>query len=330
MNTFDNRLELLAEVATLYYEDELTQEEIAQRLAVSRSNISRLLTEARRKGVVEIKINYPWQTSPPMQAALIARFGLPVARVLKTEHYDYKRMLRGLGALAARYLEGILRDETILAISWGTAIYEVVNALRPTKKTNIKVVQMIGAVGSGDTLIDGTELARTLADTLSGQYHYLHAPLIVENAEVQQALLREQRISETLQLARKADIALVGIGSVEPSISSLIRAGYIDEQELTAIRQSGAVGDICARQFDIGGKVLDTELDQRVVGIDIESLKQVKCVIGVAGGILKAPAILGALRGGIIDVLVMDEEAAREVLRLDEKHPVGETSKVGE
>lgn len=325
MNAFDNRLELLAEVATLYYEDELTQQEIASRLGISRSNISRLLAEARRKGVVEIRINYPWQTSPPMQAALMSRFGLSVARVLKNKHYDYQRMLQGLGTLAARYLEGILRDETILAISWGTAVHAVVSALRPTKKMDIEVVQMIGAVGSGDPLIDGPELARVLADTLSGRYRYLHAPLIVENAEVQQALLREQRINETLQLARKADIALVGIGSVEPSISSLTRAGYINEQELAAIRQSGAVGDICARQFDIGGNVLEIELNQRVVGIDIESLKEIKCVIGVAGGVLKAPAILGALRGEIVDILVTDEEAAREVLRLDEQYPCRES-----
>jgi len=321
MNAFDNRLKLLAEVATLYYEDGLTQQEIANRLGISRSNISRLLAEARRKGVVEIRINYPWQTSPSLQSALMDRFALRVARVLKTEGYDYRWTLRGLGALAARYLEGILRDGTILAISWGTAVYAVVNALRPTKKMDIEVVQMIGAVGSGDPLIDGPELARMLADAFGGRYRYLHAPLIVESAEVQRAFLNEQRISETLQLARKADIALVGIGSVEPSISSLIRAGYIDERELATIRQKGAVGDICARQFDIHGRVLDIELNRRVVGIDIESLKKIRCVIGVAGGILKAPAILGALRGEIIDVLVTDEEAAREVLRLDEKSP---------
>jgi len=321
MTTFNNRFELLAEVATLYYEDELTQQEIARRLGISRSNVSRLLTEARQKGIVEIRINYPWHTLPSLQTALMARFHLPMVRVLKSEHYDYKRMLRGLGSLAARYLEGVLKDVSILGIGWGTAVCEVVHALRPVKRMDIDVVQMIGAVGSGDPLIDGPELARMLANTLGGRYNYLHAPLIVDNGEVQQALLNEQRINETLQLACKADIALVGIGSVEPSLSSLIRAGYIDEQELAAIRQSGAVGDICARQFDIHGRVLDIELNRRVVGIDIESLKKIKCVIGVAGGILKAPAILGALRGKIIDVLVTDAEAAREVLRLDKEYP---------
>lgn len=322
MRSFDNRLKLLAEVATLYYEDELTQEEIARRLGISRSNISRLLTEARGKGVVEIRINYPWQTSPVLQTELVERFGLSVARVLKSGGYDYKRMLQGLGALAARYLEGVIQERSIFAIGWGTAVYEVVSALRPMRKMDIDVVQMIGAIGSGDPLIDGPELARVLANNLNGRFNHLHAPLIVGNAEVQQALLEEQQIAETLQTARKADIAVVGIGSVEPSISSLIRAGYIDEQELASICQSGAVGDICARQFDIRGQVLDIELNRRVVGIDCASLKEIKCVVGVAGGILKAPAILGALRGGFLDVLVTDDKAAKEVLRLDEECPL--------
>jgi len=314
--TTDSRLRLLAEVASLYYENELTQEEIARKLGISRSNVSRLLAEAKQKGVVEIRINYPWETSPSLQMELMNRFNLRVARVLKADRMGYKRILRGLGALAARYLEGILNNASILAIGWGTALYEVVNALRP-RQLGIEIVQMIGAIGSGDPLIDGPELARELAKTLGGRYRYLHAPLIVRDEEVQKAFLREQRISETLELAKGADIALVGIGSVDPSVSSLLRAGYIDEEGLEAIRRCGAVGDICARQFDIQGNVLDIELNRRVVGIDIESLKRIDCVMGVAGGMPKAPAILGALRGGFVNVLITDNRVAQEVLRLD-------------
>lgn len=132
----------------------------------------------------------------------------------------------------------------------------------------------------------------------------------MRDEEVREAFLKEQRISETLELAKRADVALVGIGSVDPSVSSLIRAGYMDEEELAVIRRRGAVGDICARQFDIQGRILDIEFNRRVVRIDIESLKHIDCVIGVAGGMLKAPAILGALRGEYIDVLVTDEEVA--------------------
>jgi deoxyribonucleoside regulator len=322
MTWLDNRLELLAEVATLYYEDGLTQEEIASRLSISRSNISRLLTEARVKGVVEIRINYPWQTSPALQTQFIERFGLSAARILKNGHLDYQQMLRGLGTLAARYLERMIIDPSTLAIGWGTAVYEVVNALRPIKALDVDVVQMIGALGSGDQLIDGPELARVLANRLGGRFHYLHAPLIVGSADMQQALIGEARIHETLEMARQASIAVVGIGSVEPNLSSLIRAGYLTKQELSAIRECGAVGDICARQFNIRGEILDINLNQRVVGIDCAALKRIGCVIGVAGGALKAPAILGALRGGFIDVLVTDAQAAEAVLQLEKEYPL--------
>jgi len=111
---------------------------------------------------------------------------------------------------------------------------------------------------------------------------------------------------------------------LEPSVSSLIRAGYVDEEELEVISRSGAVGDICAYQLDIHGRVLDIELNRRVVGIDPESLKRIDCLIAVAGGIFKAPAILGALHGGFVDVLVTDEEAANPVLWLAEECPASE------
>ncbi len=310
---------LLAEVATLYYYDGLTQEKIAQKLGLSRSTVSRMLNEARRRGIVEIHINYLWETDQSLQNSLTERFGLGTARVLRVETEDYKRILHGLGALAARYIEGILRENSVLAIGWGTAVHQVVEAFRPMRIPGIQVVQMIGAVGSGDPFIDGPELARILAQKLGGKWHYLHAPLIVEEEALQKALIAEPRLKKTLELATKADVAIVGIGSVEPSISSLIRAGYITLEELAAIRARGAVGDVCARHFDIHGRILDIDINRRIIGITPEQLKKIRCVVGVAGGKAKAPAILGALRGGFIDVLVTDCETAKEVLRLDKE-----------
>jgi len=313
----DEKEPLLAEVATLYYYDELTQEEIAQRLGVSRSAVSRMLSEARRRGIVEIHINYPWKTDQTLQSSLTERFGIRVARVLKTETQDYNRILRGLGALAARYLEGILKENSILAIGWGTALHQVVKAFRPMRIPGIQVVQMIGAVGSGDPFIDGPELARVLAQKVGGKWRCLHAPLIVKDEALQKALMAEPRIKETLELAIKADVAIVGIGSVVPSLSSLIRAGYLTLEELAAIRDKGAVGDVCARHFDVHGRILDIDINRRIVGITLDQLRRIRCVIGVAGGKAKAPAILGALRGKFVDVLVTDRETAEEILRLD-------------
>src|SRR5690606_8194418 len=152
-----------------------------------------------------------------------------------------------------------------------------------------RVVQFIGAIGRGNRLIDGPELARNVATTLGAEYHYLHAPLVVASEAACRSLLAERTVAETLALARQSDIALVGIGSTSPSVSSLIRAGYLTEAELSAIEAEGAVGDICARHFDINGEILDIEINRRIVGISPEDLKAVPEVIAVAGGLLKAP-----------------------------------------
>jgi deoxyribonucleoside regulator len=309
--------ELLAQVASLYYEQDLTQAEIARRINTSRSTVSRLLHEAREVGVVEITIHYPWKTDPEMERKLIDRFHLHNVRVLVGRGRSYDEILRGLGILAARYLESVLEAGTILGISWGTAVYSTVQALRPGRRLQITVVQMIGAVGTGDPLIDGPDLARFLANACGGQYRYLHAPLLVEDARLRGALLQEPHVRDTLLLARRADIALVGIGSLVPQASSLLRAGYVDRDALARLRAQGAVGDVCARHFDAQGVELDVELHWRIVGIELEALRDIGQVIGVAGGEAKAEAILGALRGKHVNVLVTDDAAAQKVLDLD-------------
>jgi DNA-binding transcriptional regulator LsrR (DeoR family) len=133
---------------------------------------------------------------------------------------------------------------------------------------------------------------------------------------VREVLLQEPRIRETLSLARRADVALVGIGAPLPAVYSLLRAGYLGREELARLRAQGVVGDICARHYDAQGSVLDIELNQRIVGIELEGLHDVEQVIGVAGGEAKAEAILGALRGGHVNVLVTDDTTARKVLAL--------------
>jgi len=312
------RDELLAEVASLYYENNLTQAEIARRIAVSRSTISRLLQEARESGVVEINIHHPWKTAPELERDFGARFHLRQARVLVGRGRPYEEILRGLGVLAARYLESILVEGMIFGISWGTAVYSTVRALRPERRLPITVVQMIGAVGKGNPQIDGLDLAHWLASVYGGECRHLHAPLIVEDTQVREMLLQEPSIRETLSLARQANVALVGIGAVVPEVSSLLRAGYLDRAALARLQALGVVGDVCARHYDVHGRVMDIELNRRIVGIELEDLHGIGQIIGVAGGAAKAETILGALRGGHVNVLVTDDAAARKVLALDE------------
>ena len=312
----DSRSLLLAQVASLYYDQNKSQQEIAKELSVSRSAISRFLTEARDRGIVEIIVHYPWRTCPELEQELISTFNLKAARVLLGQQKTYEEMLQGLGTLAAQYLDNILRDGMIIGISWGSALYQMIRAMRTRNLPGVEIIQVIGATGAQVEPTDGPILAQLLSDRLGGFARYLHAPLIVDNEAARDALLQDRNIRETITRAKQADIMLVGIGTPDPELYSLLRAGYVNEAETQDIRAAGVTGDICGHHYSLTGEWLDIEINHRAIGLSLDALTEIDRVIGVAGSSQKGAAILGALLGGYVNVLVTDDRAAQKVLTL--------------
>ncbi|WP_457636795.1 sugar-binding transcriptional regulator [Oceanithermus sp.] len=313
----EDRLAYLARVAAMYYEEQKTQQEIAESLGISRSGVSRLITEARARGVVEIIVHHPLKTDKSLEDRLVRTFGIKDARVLAGRYNDYEEVLGWVGKLAARYFEEMIHDGMTIGISWGGALYEMIRAIRPRDYRNVEVVQLIGATGAEATPTSGPILAQLLADRLHCRSYQLHAPLVVKEKRAREALMNERHIRETLERARRADVAIVGVGTTSKGYYSLVRAGYLTEEEADRVRASGAVGDVCAQHYDLEGNWLDIDLNRSVVGINHEDLRRIDNVIGVVGGEVKASAIYGALRGDYINVLITDEAAARRVLQLD-------------
>ncbi|HEX9118549.1 MAG TPA: sugar-binding transcriptional regulator [Anaerolineae bacterium] len=311
------RADLLAQIAVWYYEEGLDQEAIARRINRSRSLVSRLLEEARQAGLVEFRVNYPLKTDHELEQRLCQAFGLAHVAVLAQPPVDHNLLLRRLGELGARFLQQALHDHIRIGVGWGTGVHAVVRAMPFRSVAGATVVQIIGAVGYGDPMVDGAELGRWLAQKLGAAFHYLSAPLIVEDESVAQALRRERSIAEALALAGQVEVAVAGIGTVDTRLSSLLRAGYLSAAELADLARCGAVGDILAHQLDAGGQELDVPANRRVIGLsDLNLLRAIPRVIAVAGGVLKAPAILAALRGRYVNVLVTDAATAVEVLTL--------------
>lgn len=309
------RNDLLAEVAALYYRDRLDQETIAGRVGVSRSTVSRLLSEALAAGIVEIRIRQSMPLVEGLGRDLIRRFDLRDAQVLDARGRT-DGVLGRVGRLAARLLDSILGEGDVLAISWGAGVHAVAAGLDSVTPRGVEVVQMIGGAGSRDSEVDGTELARRMADVFGGRCRYLSAPLVVDDEQVAAALLRQRGVRETLSAAAHADVALVGIGALVPEVSSLLRAGYLTPDGLAGLRALGAVGDVCGHHFGVDGTLVDTELSRRVVAIDPTSLRAIPRVVGVASGSAKAEALVGALRARLVNVLVTDDATARAVLEL--------------
>ncbi len=316
MDISEEKHTLLARVASLYYEKNLTQAEIARQLKISRPQVSRLLAEGRQEGIVEIVIHHPQDKFTPLKQELLDHFNLKEVFLLASGNMGYAQLIERLGSLAARHLEELLQDDMVLGISWNTGVYQVVNALQAARQKKVTVVQLTGAVGTINPLLDGPDLTRWLAQTLGGQYKYLPAPLLVESQATREALLQDRSIREPLTQMEHMDIALVGIGSLSPALASLVTAGYITNAELREIIRMGGVGDICSYHYDLHGNLLPLELHDRLIAVSLETLRQTPWVIGVGGGIDKAGAVLGALRLGVLDCLVTDDIAARSVLKM--------------
>jgi deoxyribonucleoside regulator len=307
-------LEFLARVASLYYEDGLTQQRIAEELGYSRSAISRFLTAAREAGVVEIRVHHPLKRVLDLELELRERFNLKVVRVLDRQALDYQHMLSRLGSLGAQIIESHVQEGMRIGVSWGTAVFEVANALRPPFLPSVTVIQLIGSLGTPDPEIDGVELARAYARTFGGRYRILPAPAIVESPKVRDALMHDRPVREVLEAAGEVELAIVGIGTTKPEKSSMVRAEFLTEEEARTLASAGAVGDVCAILFDGDGNLLDLPLGARTVAIQAEDLRRIPLVLGVAGGEVKAAAIHGALKSRLINALVTDDVAARIVL----------------
>jgi DNA-binding transcriptional regulator LsrR (DeoR family) len=311
----------LAEIASRYYVDQFTQEEIARQIGRSVATVSRLLAKAEAAEIVEVRVHYPVPIVPALQAALVKRFGLRTARVARVSSDESRSLMTQISALGARYISTLLTDGTVIAVAWGSTVHGVVYAIPPGQQRDVHVVQGVGSLGSRMPTIDNPLLIQVLAERIDATPHYLPAPMIVESVAVRDALSRDPHFKATLDLGGRADIALVGIGPADAQQSGLVRAGYLAPWEMERVQAGGGVGDMMIEFYDLSGRIVETDFRQRVMGMREAQLRSARTVVAVAGGPAKVPAILGALRTGLIHTLVTDNVTARLVLELDEVQP---------
>jgi len=304
---------VMAKAAELYYLRGRTQQQIAVRLGVSRPTVSRLLSRARALGIVRIELDTPEGTHHDLGRDLEDLYGLREAIVVTGRSESPVATRRVLGQAAAAYLTRTLKGKERIGISWGTTLAAVIGALRP-RRLRPTVVPLVGGLGRVASEIHANDLARRLADLQGGAVHLLHAPAIVARRAVRDALLSDPDIAGILAQARSVQLALVGIGALVPS-STLVQSRYFSAEDLSALKGRGAVGDICTRSFGRDGEPVDPALDARILAVDLADIRRIPTVIAVAGGLEKADAIAGALRGRLVDVLVTDHLAARAILR---------------
>jgi DNA-binding transcriptional regulator LsrR (DeoR family) len=311
-----DEIRLMAKVARMYYDQGIRQQEITERLNIHQSKVSRMLKRAREANIVRVSIATPAGFFPELEDALESRFHLKEAVVVDSDG-DEERVVRELGAAAAFYLETTLKPEMIIGISsWSRSLFSMVETLHPNNAAaGGKVVQILGGVGNASTQYQAMLLAQRLAALIGASPVLLQAPGVVGSAEAKAVLVQDPAVDEAARLFAKLDLALVGIGSLEPS-SLLASSGNIfSDEERRQLRQSGAVGDICFQFIDKQGRPVKSPLMGRVIGIELATLKSSPRVVGIAGGQSKIPAILASLKGGWINVLITDRATAERLVR---------------
>ena len=311
-----NSEQLMVQAARFYYEQNLTQAEIGRKLNTSRSTVSRLLQEARNNGIIRVQINYPWKRDFDLEHQLLERFQLREAHVLKSMNRSDDEVFRGMGMLASDFLDSFVTEDMVLGVSYGRSIAAMVDQLVPSRYVSMTVVQVLGALGMGNPLIEGPDLVRQIANLYGAKYRYLYTPMIVESEQTRDLLLREPNVRDTLECGRNADAIIMGIGAHHSEESGLIWTGYLNKKDMAFLRSRGAVGHMCAQHFNREGEVLDLVFNRRTISIGIEALREIETVVAIAGSAEKAEAIRGALQGRYLDVLITDDHAARRVLAL--------------
>lgn len=302
----------IIKICYLFYNEGLSQIEIGTKMEISRWKVGRVIKEARDRGLITITINHPQVDLTETEIKIAKKFGLKQAIVVGINDFSGTSPLDQIGAAGAQYLASVIHRYRILGVTWGLTMSHVAKFLPKIETDRLELAQIGGGIGT----IEGTDnpaLTTMLGQKLSADAHVIQAPIIVRNKSIRDTLFKETKIRETLEVAKKADIVMFGVGLVSTE-SLLWQSGLLGPDEAATLKRAGAVGAICGRFFNDQGKQCWQDLADRTIGLSLNELKKIKHKILIAVGKEKLQAIIGALKGNIVDVLIVDMKTAQGLL----------------
>lgn len=311
-----NELRLMARLAQMYHGEGRVQADIAQHMRISQATVSRMLRRAAQEGIVRTIVSPPPGTYGDLEGGLREAFGLSEAIVADcTEDRDAAVMVR-VGEAAAHFLEVTLQEGEVIGVaSWSQTILRMVENLHPLKGGRARVVvQTLGGMGSTGVQAHATHLTTRLAALTGAEPRLLPAPGVAQSREARLVMLGDPYVREATELWGAVTLGIQGIGAVRPSDLLTGSGNVFSASELDELARLGAVGNMSLRFFDRDGQPVRTPLDDRVIGMTLEDMRAVDRVMALAGGQAKTEAIAGALRTGVVDVLVTDRFTAERLV----------------
>lgn len=319
VNTLLNLVEKkqLVKVAKLYYDENLTQAEIAKLIGVSRPSISRMLSDAKDKGLVKIFIEDDSMDSGEVENALLERFHLEAVKVVGVPHGDENLILQATARESALFAARFISPGDCVGMAWGQTLHELAKSFPSLSLPDIRVVQLMGNIDSAIVRSYAMEIVNTISARLGTKNaSTLPCPIVVDNVIISDTLKHDAKIRNTLDLIKNCNRVFVNL-ALPNEHSCLYQAGYLNEADIRFLHQTESVGNICCRFIDREGFMVYPQLDARTIGISLEDLKNVETVLACVADYRKANILHAALLGGYINVLMVDSITANLILSMD-------------
>ena len=317
----------IIKVVEMHYKQGMSQQEIGKRLNVSRTTISRILAQARREGYVQIKINYPEDATVSLENQLEEKYGLKEAVIASAQNKD--ELADEIAFYASDYLLRTLKNHMTIALTRGVTLQNMVEylgndvRLKFLKTDDVNVVPLMAATNisvskdKGYRMAYSNYLIEEVARIFPANSYQMLAPQYVSGTEAKQYFMQEDSIKEVFDLAKNADIAVAGIGTLNHN-SALINAELIPMEEFERLQKMGGTGEILSHVVDKEGNLIKDRFEDHLISLDLDDFKKIPIRVGVAYGIEKKDCILGVLRGEYINVLITDEEVAQYLVDIKE------------
>jgi len=297
-------------VAIMYYERNMTQEEIAEKFQISRMTVSRILQQARNSHIVEVKVKVPFELEQKLQTKIIDQYRISKAYVVDSSG---EKDIPGLiGKVGGFFLSLDIQNNDIIGFGVGSTVAKVVENITSMCTNDLQIVQLMGGLRDIANY-NPLSIVQEVCKKLKARGTYLNSPVIVEDKKMRDFLLfKSSSRNKILELWKRCNKAIFGIGAFKKD--AILLEHLINKKEVNVIKERGGVGNILGYCFDLEGRFVDTPLKDRVVSIPFNLLEKVKEKIAVAGGKEKIDAIRGALRSGLITTLITDRNTAKELI----------------
>lgn len=310
---------IIFKILEYYYVNDMTQAEISSRLNITRVAVSRHISKARQGGLIEFKIKYPANYTldrhETLEQEFIKLYSLKDCIIVNSQKNPVDT-LKELSEHLEIMLHNIVNDNTFMGVGWGTTLETIAHLIEVKERHSVKVVPLIG--GYGRYFDDGhsNNIARLLAEKFGGNSYIVNIPASFDTKDIKDTILRDSAAKEIFKLAKRVEVALLCMSDLSTE-STLFKSGQMNQEDIDYLSGLGIVGDINYIFIDKEGIFIPNEISERTTNLfPIELMKSVKNVIGIAIGIRKAEILRAVLKGGLVNILVTDLDAANKIIEM--------------